>query len=372
MMIHVSVIMPVHNAEAFVAEAIESVLAQTYPHWELIIVDDGSTDASPEVLKRYVDPRILMIRQENKGEGGARNTGLDIACGTCIGFLDADDLYLPTALADFVAYFEAHSEAGVVFSDGYFCDEQKRPLMRFGDHRPGEFTGNILEPLVLCPSVVSVPTMMMVRRSTLEACEARFDTSLKYGVDWDFWTQLARFVQFGHLSSLTALYRVHAANMTSATTLRKRKNDLAVGRLKIMNAEWFAELSLQTRRSFFYYLLVGLLGDQPAQQRNVIDAAPFGALPPDIQAGLLQQVASDHLSKQKNVEFALGCLKRSLSLQPDRAKSRALLQLGSRSPALAAAVLSMWQVCHRTAAGVRSLGRRKPRAVPAALLPASE
>ena len=74
--------MPVYNAEAFVAEAIESVLAQTYPHWELIIVDDGSTDASPEVLKRYADPRILMIRQENKGEGGARNTGLDIARGT--------------------------------------------------------------------------------------------------------------------------------------------------------------------------------------------------------------------------------------------------------------------------------------------------
>ena len=210
----VSVIMPVYNAETFVAEAIDSVLAQTYPHWELIIVDDGSTDASPtpEAIHRSKDPH------DPAGEPGggwrARNTGLDAARGTYIGFLDADDLYLPNALADFVAYFEAHSEAGVVFSDGYFCDKERRPLMRFGDHRPGVFTGNILEPLVLWASIISVPTMMMVRRSTLEACEARFDTSLKYGVDWDFWTQLARFVHFGHLSSLTALYRVHAANMT--------------------------------------------------------------------------------------------------------------------------------------------------------------
>jgi len=205
----VSVIMPVYNGERFIAEAIDSVLAQSLTDWELIVVDDGSTDRTPEVLKRYADPRILTIRQQNQGEGGARNAGLDHVCGTYVGFLDADDLYLSNALADFVAGFEAHPKIEVLFSDGYFCDEEKHPLMRFGDHRPGLFTGYILEPLVLWPSVVSVPTMMMVRQSTLELYEARFDPSLKYGVDWDFWTQLARFVQFDHLNSLTALYRVH-------------------------------------------------------------------------------------------------------------------------------------------------------------------
>lgn len=368
----VSVIMPVYNGEHFITEAIDSVLAQTLSDWELIVVDDGSTDETPEVLKRYVDPRILTIRQENKGEGGARNTGLDIAHGVFIGFLDADDLYLPNSLADFVTYFIAHPEVGVLYSDGYFCDAEMHRLMRFGDHRPGEFTGNILEPLVLWPSVVSVPTMMMARRSALEACKARFDTSLKYGVDWDFWTQLARVVQFGHLDSLTALYRVHATSMTSAATQRKRNNDLVAGRLKIMNATWFSELSLQTRRSFFRYLLVELLGDQPVQQRAIADTAPFRALPPDAQAALLQQVASSHLGKRQHTQFALDCLRSSLDLQPDNPQGRVLLQLGSRNPALVAAVLSAWQHVHRAITDVRAFNRRKPKPLPAALRPIQE
>lgn len=370
MSVLVSVIMPVYNAEAFVADAVDSVLVQTYPHWELVVVDDGSTDASPEILGRYVDPRIIRIRQENQGEGGARNTGLDIAHGDYIGFLDADDLYLSNALADYVTFFRTHPEFGVVFSDGHFCDETKRLLMRFGDHRPGVFTGNILEPLVLSSSIISVPTMMMTRRSVVEQCNARFDTSLRYGVDWDFWTQLARSVQFGHLNCPTALYRVHGSNMTNAVTLSRRRADLLAGRLKIMRTEWFPELSVGTRHQFFYNLLMILLDDDPQQQREIIQTPQFLALPRHFRADLLRLVAGGHLGRRQSTEFAQQCLHESLVLQPENRKTRWLLGLADRSPAGAAAALSTWRAARTVYGRLCSLGRR-PKPIPASLLPKS-
>ena len=94
--------MPVYNGELFIEQALDSLLAQSFQDWELIIVDDGSTDSTPFILNRYaVDPRIRVIRQNNAGEAGARNTGLDNMKGEYMAFLDADDIYLPSALSDF-------------------------------------------------------------------------------------------------------------------------------------------------------------------------------------------------------------------------------------------------------------------------------
>ena len=237
----VSVIMPVYNAEAFVAEAIDSVLAQTYPRWELIVIDDGSTDASPEVLNRYTDPRIVTIRQQNKGEGGARNTGLDRARGEYIGFLDADDVFLPTALTNLVGYLRQHDEVDVAIADGYYCDEVLRPLRRLSECRPRIYEGMILEPLLLSPLVVSVPVCMMARKSSIDASQVRFDETLRYGVDWDFWIQLARQARYGSLPELTGLYRLHPKSMTRSATQSALYEKLVPGRLKAMNAAWFDE-----------------------------------------------------------------------------------------------------------------------------------
>jgi glycosyltransferase involved in cell wall biosynthesis len=96
----VSIMMPAYNAEAFIAQAIESVLAQTMTDWELIIVDDGSTDGTPAVTDRYQDPGIRVLRQPNGGESIARNTALQHMRGSLVAFLDADDVFLPsTAMA---------------------------------------------------------------------------------------------------------------------------------------------------------------------------------------------------------------------------------------------------------------------------------
>jgi glycosyltransferase involved in cell wall biosynthesis len=112
----VSVIIPTHNRAALLAEAIDSVLQQTFSDFELIIVDDGSTDDTPQVVAAYDDPRIVYIRQDGQERGAARNRGVAAAHGEFITFLDDDDWFLPHKLAVQVPYLQANPEVGMVIS----------------------------------------------------------------------------------------------------------------------------------------------------------------------------------------------------------------------------------------------------------------
>ena len=117
----VSAIVIFLNEERFLAEALESVLAQTYPHWELILVDDGSTDRSSSIAQAYAaryPDRVRYVEHEghaNRGMGASRNLGLDHARGTYVGFLDADDVWMPDKLRDQVAVLEAHPDVDMVY-----------------------------------------------------------------------------------------------------------------------------------------------------------------------------------------------------------------------------------------------------------------
>lgn len=368
----VSIIMPVYNGVRFVGKAIESVLAQDFQDWELMVVNDGSTDGTAEVLAGFADARIRIISQANGGEAAARNRALDAINGEYVAFLDADDLYLPSALADMTAFLTVHEEFDAVRCDGYFCDESEHLLGRISEVRPEVRPGNILEELVLNPAVIGPPVLVMARRACIRKANVRFDSDLVMGTDWDFWIQLARCARFGLTDRPTCMYRIHQTNITRTSGAKRRRADLVRGRQKVMNAEWFADLSLPTRKAFFQNLLTGLLADQQAEQRAVIEAAPCAALPPDVRADLLRLVASSHLIKGQQTAFALDCLRQSLVLQPNNRKSRALTRLAGVSPAFARLVLSMWQVLHRTQTQIRTLGKRKIKAVPAALAPTSE
>src|SRR5258705_4662408 len=116
----VSVIMPAFNAEKFIKDAIISVTRQTYPHWELIVIDDGSTDSTAAIVKEYasLDDRIKYVHQENAGQGQARNHGLKVAKGHYVAFLDADDQWLPEMLLTLVITIFRH-KADIVFFDCY-------------------------------------------------------------------------------------------------------------------------------------------------------------------------------------------------------------------------------------------------------------
>jgi glycosyltransferase involved in cell wall biosynthesis len=119
----ISVIIPVYNAEKYVAAAVESVLSQTYNNIELLIIDDGSPDKSIEVCQQFTDPRIKIIRQANKGVSAARNTGIHHAKGDYIAFLDADDIWTPSKLEKHVEHFANSSEVGISFSRSELINE---------------------------------------------------------------------------------------------------------------------------------------------------------------------------------------------------------------------------------------------------------
>jgi glycosyltransferase involved in cell wall biosynthesis len=369
----ISVIMPVYNGERFIEEALESMIHQSREDWELIIVDDGSTDSTYDRAATIRDPRIKIIRQTNQGEAGARNTGLSAAQGTYYSFLDADDCYRPNALTDLACYLDTHPQHDVVYSDGYICDSGMRPLMQLTEIRSGIHIGDVLENVVLSSSVITVPCCTMVRGSALRSLGVRFDTRLIIGADWRFWIELARSVQFGYMDKITCLYRIHGGNITLAIKRRERRAQLAGCRLKIMNSSWFGGLSTQTRFKFLYVLLIDYLKDAEEQQLAVLNSDAVGQLSRRDRAALWRGVGGNYLTRRADRDFALLCLQKACDAYPADLKSKCLLAIARQAPPWAASMaLSAWRIKTQFTQRIRSLGRRRPRAVPASLNPAEE
>ena len=127
----VSIIVPAYNADRFINETIDSILKQTYDSWELIIVNDGSTDKTKEIIGKYIssDSRIRIINQSNKGVSIARNTGIENAQGQFIALLDADDLWLEDNLKEKVNLLLSNAKPDFVFSDKNRADEKMQNIL---------------------------------------------------------------------------------------------------------------------------------------------------------------------------------------------------------------------------------------------------
>jgi glycosyltransferase involved in cell wall biosynthesis len=369
-----SVITPVYNGERYIGEAIESVLAQTCQDWELIVVDDGSTDATPSILQSFVDPRITYVRQRNQGPAAARNVGLERVVGQYVAFLDADDVYLPNAFADLAVYLDNHNQIDIVYSDGYICDADLKPLLRLSEIRSGFYGGNILEHVVLSSNIIAVPVCTMTRRCCIESNGIRFDEDerLRGSEDRDFWVQLACHAHFGYLDTLTCEYRVHDTNITRTRSRVRHKEAHLYFCQKTMNSNWFQDLSASTRRQFFHNLVVGFLSGDPNTQREILNSTPFLALPSLERAGVLRSVASNYLLHQEEPDFARHCLEQSLELCPADRKSWTLLLLLDLGLPLSSAAVYIWQAAHQAGKAIRSIGQRRPKRVPAALGPARD
>lgn len=363
----VSIVMPVHNGEQFLARAIDSALAQHFADWELVVIDDASTDGTVGVLASYSDARIRVISQNRGGEAVARNRGLEAATGEYLAFLDADDLYLPNSLGDMSSYLDAHPEIDCVFCDGYFCDEKDEILGRLSAVRPGVFTGDILEPLLLDPAVITVPVCTMTRLRTIRAACVRFDPALVIGPDWDFWIYLARHARFGYLGRPTCMYRVHNANVSRTVGRERRRADLVAGRRKVLNASWFGEISTSTRVTFFHNLLLGLLARQPDEQRTIVDTDQFRVLPARSQARLLRHMASEHVAHGRHTGWVQTCLTQSVSIAPEDRYSQILLRLWRMAPFVCRACVVTWRALRSAGRAARGLCRGGARALPSGL-----
>jgi glycosyltransferase involved in cell wall biosynthesis len=170
-----SVVIPAYNQAEFLGEAIDSVLAQTYQHFEVIVVNDASPDNTEEVVRQYTDPRIKYIRHaQNKGLPAARNTGMRAATGDCIALLDSDDYFHPEKLAAHAAYLEQHPEVGVAYNARFELMPGEKAIR--GLHRPS-LTVVLRDFLFGYPFA---PSDMVIRKSVVKA-HGFFDESFRNG-----------------------------------------------------------------------------------------------------------------------------------------------------------------------------------------------
>ncbi|RMG09848.1 MAG: glycosyltransferase [Acidobacteria bacterium] len=204
----VSVVIPNYNYANFLEEAIASVLAQTYPNIEIIVVDDGSSDNSREVLKKYTS-QVKVIFQSNQGVSVARNTGVAESKGDLIAFLDADDIWLSTKVEKQVDLFTRDSSLGLVHVGVEEIDPNGRGLKIRMD---GAFGWVLEELLLLRSSVLGGGSGAMVWREVFDNLGG-FDPRLSTSADWDFYCRLARFYPIGFVPEILLKYRIHRTSM---------------------------------------------------------------------------------------------------------------------------------------------------------------
>lgn len=205
-----SVIIPNFNQKAFIRDAIGSVLAQSCPDYEIIVVDDGSTDGSKAVVDEF-GPRVRYIRQENQGLAGARNTGIYAAKGELIALLDADDQWRPTYLEEMSRLINAHPDA-----TAFYCMAQCMDV--HGHDLPQHVGGPPADPAQLYWKLLRadfiIPSTVIFRGKPIMDAGA-FDSSLRQCEDWDLWFRLLPTQKVVGSSSCLVRYRVHGGSLST-------------------------------------------------------------------------------------------------------------------------------------------------------------
>jgi teichuronic acid biosynthesis glycosyltransferase TuaG len=269
----VSIIMPAYNAAHYIAESINSVLSQTYTNWELVIIDDGSTDQTAAVAEEYVrkDNRIKCIRQKNGRQGKARNNGLRHATGTLIAFLDADDLWVPAKLELQVQALTAQN-VDLVYSDAQIFIEGQpdHPKYNF-DTVKGDFSGEIGLHTMIMGNRIPILTVL-VYKTVIDAAGG-FDERMEVQncEDYHLWLKimLKGYRLYG-MNEILAHYRRHAASssidafaqlpkeiftLEDFTFKQKELNNLKVDRLKKKYRDLFHGMAIkEDRQGIKHYL----------------------------------------------------------------------------------------------------------------------
>ncbi len=223
----VSVVMPVRNGELYVDDAIRSVCEQTYPHWELVVVDDGSTDRTPNLLSRWVasDPRIRVIRQKPLGLVAASNAGIAATQGEYIARLDSDDVASRHRLRIQVAVMESRRDLVVLGS----------AIRLFGARR-----GILLTPMTdwgcrgrLLFENCFAHSSVMMRKSCITSLEPLYQASTEFSEDYGVWVRLTKVGRFANLPLPLVKYRVHARQIS-----REKAERLRQAHAEIVTSMW--------------------------------------------------------------------------------------------------------------------------------------
>ena len=206
----VSVVIPVWNGECYLKQAIESILAQDFVDFELIVIDDGSTDRSAEIVTAFAhDPRVALHKQANAGVVAARNAGLRVAQAEFVAFLDADDIAKRDRLSKQVAYLQANPEVAVVGSHiTYFSDKD-------GDLRTQEFPSNSDQVASALESGNPLAQPAVMLRKSMAIAAGGYRAAFKFGAeDYDLWLRLSEKHPLANLPEVLTLYRIHPDSLT--------------------------------------------------------------------------------------------------------------------------------------------------------------
>lgn len=218
----ISVVIPVYNGEKTIQKTIESVLNQTFTNFEIIVLNDGSQDATLEIVSKIQDSRIKVFSYPNAGPNPTRNRGTYHACGEYISFIDADDLWTPDKLESQFKALQENPQAVVAYSWTDYIDESGKFLHQ-GSYM--SVSGDVYAKLLLIDFIASGSNPLIRRQALTEV--GGFDETLTHGEDWDMWLRLAKHYQFVAVPSPQVLYR-KSANSRSCNISKMEAGGLQV------------------------------------------------------------------------------------------------------------------------------------------------
>jgi glycosyltransferase involved in cell wall biosynthesis len=213
----VSVIIPTYNRARLVAEAIQSVLDQTYQDFEIIVIDDGSTDNTKEVVGSFKDPRIKYFYQENRGVCIARNNGIKVSNGDYIIFLDSDDLLFKNAIAIEAKILDSYPDVALIYSQLYTIDEKERVigLRKPKNRQPGIWQGTREIANLLINGNYICPSQALVRRSSIIDV-GLFDPAFSSGSeDFELWVRIAKKYAVSYIAEPVGKYRFYPSGISA-------------------------------------------------------------------------------------------------------------------------------------------------------------
>ena len=217
-MSNISVVIPLYNAEKYIGDTLESVFEQTYNTFEIIVVNDGSTDSSLDVVKKYSD--VTVISQENQGEAAARNKGVALSKGDFIAFMDHDDLWEPDKLKIQMEYFNDNPQVGLVYSQ--YTSFKNGKILRT---RPQNGHSGWIFTKLLYKSIIQASTVM-VKRECLDVV-GPYDEAFAFADEYDMFLRISKEFQCGFVDKGLTRYRVHETN-ASKNVFRFDKENLGV------------------------------------------------------------------------------------------------------------------------------------------------
>ncbi len=263
----ISVIIPVYNGEKTIRETVNSVLEQTFSDFELIIINDGSTDSTLDVISSINDPRIKVFSYPNGNLSASRNRGISHAKGEYIAFLDADDLWTPDKLEGQYQALQNNPEAAVAYSWTDYIDESSQ-FLRPGSHVT--LNGNVY-PYLLVVNILENGSNPLIRRQALEAV-GQFDSSLLSAEDWDMWVRLAARYQFVAVPLPQILYRVSARSMSAQIKNQERECLKFIEKVFKSAPESLQNLKSLSLSNVYKYLTFKAVEDCPKRQNAGIAA----------------------------------------------------------------------------------------------------